>query len=54
MNPIKENLVECDEIINRLIKLGKSIKNRPDIWLLIDELKTKVEWLKELYKQIIP
>jgi len=54
MNPIKENLIECDEIIKRLKKLGKSTKDRPDIWLLTDELKTKVEWLKELYKQIIP
>ena len=54
MKPIKENLADCDEILKRLKKLDKSTKDRPDIWLLIDELKTKAKWLKELYKQIIP
>jgi len=50
---IEENLAVCDEILERYKKLGKSSKDRPDIWLLIDELKTKTKWLKELYKQII-
>lgn len=53
-NEIEENLKLCDEILKRFKKLGKSTKDRPDIWLLIDELKTKTKWLKTLYKRIIP
>lgn len=50
---IEKNLNLCDEIRKKFIKLGKSKVNRPDIFLLIDELKIKTKWLKELYKQII-
>ena len=49
----KEKLRTCNDILQKLKKLSKSTKARPDIWLLIDELKTKTKWLKELYKQII-
>ena len=51
---IKKNLAICDEILKRFKRLGKSQVERPDIFLLIDELKTKTKWLKDLYKQIIP
>jgi len=51
---IKENIDICDEIIERFGRLLKSKATGPDIFFLIDELKTKTEWLKTLYKQKIP
>ena len=51
---IKRNIVICKLIKKELNILGKSKVNRPDIFVLIDELTTKTDWLKELYKQIIP
>ena len=48
---IKKNIDICNQIKKKLKKLTSS--NRPDIYILIDELQTKIEWLKELYKQII-
>jgi hypothetical protein len=49
----KENIKTCDDIISKFKKMAKPIRDRPDIYFLVDELKTKVEWLKDLYKQII-
>ena len=55
MSPeIKKNIEICENILKELKSLGKPIRDRPDIYLLIDELKIKIKWLKELYKQIIP
>ena len=51
---IEKNLKTCDEILEMFKKLGKSKSNRPDTFFLVDELKTKTKWLKELYKQVIP
>ena len=54
MSPaIKENIKRCKNILKELKAMEKQIGERPDIYLLIDELKTKIKWLKELYKQII-
>lgn len=50
---IEKNIKICKNILKQFKALGKPIKHRPDIYLLVDELKTKVKWLKELYKQII-
>ena len=50
---IKKNIAICKEIRKNLIILGKSKATRADIFFLVDELKTKVKWLKELYRQII-
>ena len=55
---IKKNIDVCKEIINGFKELLKSKATGPakaigpDIYFLIDELKTKTEWLKTLYKQI--
>jgi len=49
----EENIKICKEILKQLKKLRK-VPDRPDIWLFVDELKEKVNWLKVLYKQIIP
>ena len=55
MSPeIKKNIKICKDILKELKSLRKPIRDRPDIYLLVDELKIKVKWLKELYKQIIP
>ena len=51
---IKKNIAVCNEIIKRFEGLFKSKAIGPDIGFLIDELKTKTEWLKTLYKQKIP
>jgi len=51
---IKENIATCKEIIKKLTRLGKSKANRPDTFFLVDELKSKTKWLRDLYKQIIP
>ena len=54
MDPkIKENIKTCNDILQKLKKLEKTKVKRPDIFVLIDELKVKIKWLKELYKQII-
>ena len=54
MSPeIEKDIKICKNILKELKTLGKPIRDRPDIYLLIDELKTKIEWLKDLYKQII-
>jgi len=50
---IEKNIAICRDIHRKLKTLGKPIRDRPDIFLLVDELKTKVKWLKELYRQII-
>ena len=50
---IKNNIKICKNIHKQLKALSKPIRDRPDIFFLVDELKTKVEWLKDLYKQII-
>jgi len=53
MNDENKNKVKiCNDILRDFKRLGKS-KDRPDIFLLVDELKSKVAWLKTLYKQII-
>ena len=55
MSPeIKKNIKICKDILKELKSLRKPIRHRPDIYLLVDELKIKIEWLKDLYKQIIP
>jgi len=50
---IKENTDICDGIIKKLDGLLKSKATGPDIYFLIEQLKTKVEWLKQLYLQKI-
>ena len=49
---IKKNITVCKEIIKGFKGLLKSKATGPDIYFLIEELKTKTEWLKTLYKQI--
>lgn len=54
MSPdIKKNIEICKNILKELKAMEKQIGKRPDIYLLIDELKTKIKWLKDLHKQII-
>ena len=50
---IKENTDICDEIVKKFDILLKSKATGPDIYFLIEELKTKTEWLKTLYIQKI-
>lgn len=50
---VDENIELCDEIQDKLAKLSDSDSNKPNTWLLVGELETKVIELKLLYKQII-
>ena len=51
---IKKNIAVCNEIIKGFNRLLKSKETGPDIYFLIEELKTRTEWLKTLYTQKIP
>lgn len=50
---VKKNIRKCKKILEELKSMERAVKGRPDIFLLVDELKTKIEWLMELYRQII-
>jgi len=49
----KKNIKTCNNILEELRGLSNPIRGRPDIFMLVDELTTKVKWLKSLYEQII-